>query len=178
MSNPNQTAETIHNAGKAKLVNSLRLMGDNQRTLNRTGNEDARLRDLHIREQEAEAKKRHPNLPDPSPVTEELMDIRVDSPTTINHNYPEPTSVPKPAEPVHAIRDKVKSRPSWLLPAALVVGSALTGGAVPTALLVYQAIKASSEPTPPPVVVDHDTTRRIDIEKYIPPPREPKGGDQ
>lgn len=175
MSNANQTAETIHNAGKAKLANSLRLMGDNQRTLNATSNEDARLRDLHIREQEAEAKKRYPDLTDPSPVMEEPMDIRVDSPTTINHNYPEPTSVPKPAEPVHAIRDKVKSRRGWLLPAALVVGGALTGGAVPTALLVYQAIKAASEP-PPPAVVDRDTTRRIDIEKWIPP--KPKGGSQ
>lgn len=170
MSNGSETAETIHNAGKAQLADNLRLMGDNQRTLNATGNEDARLRDLHIREQEAEARKRYPDLADPSPVMEEPMDIRVDSPTTINHNYPEPTSVPKPAEPGKA--EKAIAKRSWLLPAALVVGSALTGGAVPTGLLIYQAIKAASEP-PPPAVVDHDTTRRIDIERYIP---KPKGG--
>ena len=49
MSDGSQTAETIHNAGKAQLVDSLRLMGDNQRTLNATNNQDRRIRDLHIR---------------------------------------------------------------------------------------------------------------------------------
>ena len=103
---------------------------------------------------------------------DDAMDIRVDSPTTINHNYPETTSSPAasaPAEAAAATRDH-KTRRGWLLPAALVVG-ALTGGTVPTALLVYQAITAASESTPPPVI-HHDTTRRIDIEKYIPQPTE------
>ena len=170
MNNSNETAETIHNAGKAQLADSLRLMADNQRTLDATNNQDARLRDLHIREEEAEAKKRHPGIADPSPVKEEPVDIRVDSPTTVNHNYPAPASLPvasAPAEPAAAIRDH-KPRRGWLLPAALVAGSVFSGGATGW-MLAYQAVKAAAQPDPAPVVrpvpADENTLYELHLSK-------------
>jgi hypothetical protein len=123
-------------------------MGDNQRTLNATNAHDARLRDLHMRVEEATFKKKLPDLADPSPVEEEPMDIRVDSPTTIHHNYGEqPSSLPAASAPAEAsdpaIGGHQRPRPSWLLPAALAVGAAMTGAAGPAAYLAWQAMQAA-----------------------------------
>ena len=106
MSNGNETAETVHNAGKAHLADNLRLMADNQRTLNRTNAEDQQLRDLHVRTEEAMARQRVKNLAPPqSPTGEEAMEINVDSPTTVNHHYgadtpTQPASLLKKAAPL------------------------------------------------------------------------------
>ena len=97
------------------------------------------------------------------------MDIRVDSPTTINHNYPEAPSLPEADDkpPAEVAGTAGSSRRSWLLPVALAIGSAWAGGGIGW-VLAYQGIKAALTSTPPPGV-HHDTTRRIDIELYIPP---------
>lgn len=92
------------------------------------------------------------------------MNIRVGD--EVHHHYPEPAA--EPTEPGDTTRAR-KARSSWLLPAALVVGSALTGGAVPTGILIYQALKAASEPAPVvqqgPAVEDMNTLYELHLSK-------------
>jgi hypothetical protein len=96
----NQTAETIHDAGKLSIAEAARLMGDNQRTLDRTNDQDARARDRHERIEDAKAKAQYADLADPAQRSGEDMEINVDSPTTtVTHNYPSPQSVLTQAAP-------------------------------------------------------------------------------
>ena len=76
---------------------------------------------------------------------DDSMEIRVGD--EIHYHQTKPTSAPKPAEPAAAIRDH-KPRRGWLLPAALVAGSVLSGGATGW-MLAYQAIKAAVQHAPP-----------------------------
>jgi len=102
-----ETADTIHNVGKVQLADTLRLMADNQRTLNRTNADDERRRDLQARIEEAEAKAKMNGIASgpQKPTGDEGIQILVDSPTTVNHNYPPPKAeaTPEPKKPASTL---------------------------------------------------------------------------
>lgn len=107
MSDSNSNAaEAINNAGKIHQADNLRLMADNQRTLDICNAADRVSRDL-------------------PPVKESSEDMRilVDSPTTTNHYHPEPAIVPDPVKPVAA------GYTTRALITAAILGSALGAGA-------------------------------------------------
>ena len=137
-----QTAETVHDSGKLMVAEAARLMGDNQQTLDVTNRADERSRDLHQRVEEAAANKKYPNLAEPSSRSKEEMKINIDSPTTVNHNYPLPES------PV--VLPSVDRRKKILGPIAkAALAAALIGSGAGVATLIPLALKALN---PPPIV--------------------------
>ena len=148
-----QTAETLHDAGKLQVADAARLLGDNQTTLNHVNAEDARLRDLHGRIQEAEARKQHPELAPPAASTEDQeMKINIDSPVTVNHNYPETSS---PADPPHG---QPVHRGLLSKAAPLLLAGALGASGVGLPLAVSYALGMFDKPA---ASVDTDTQYMI-----------------
>jgi len=149
-----ETADTIHNVGKVQLADSLRLMADNQRTLNRTNADDQRRRDLHARIEEAEATKKMNGIASApqKPTGDEDMQILVDSPTTVHHNYPPPKTeaTPEPKKPAGTLAKAA-------LAAALLGTGAGGGVAVPWALGLFNQ-------QPPPVETPVDSLQQIVVE--------------
>lgn len=137
MSNGSETADTIHNAGKVHLADNLRLMADNQRTLDVVNEQDRRLRGLHARTEEAFAKSKAPGLADPQqPEKEEDMKILVDSPTTttVNHHHP-------PPQPAGAL-------------AKVAVAAALLSGGLGMGIVAERVVSLFNRPPAPTPVVE------------------------
>lgn len=164
--NDNETAETIHNAGKVQLADTLRLMGDNQRTLNATNAADRRRRELDARVEERMAHERVDNLGGSQPlVGEEEMRINVDSPTTttVNHYYPPDVAADPDPSPRLIPQPETRPKPSAgvlvkaAIAAGLIVSGAGLGAAVPWALGMFNR-------PPPPVEAPVDTVTQIEIE--------------
>lgn len=155
MSSDNETADTIHNAGKVQLADALRLMTDNQRTLDVTNADDRRSRDLHARTEEAMARAKVENLaPAQSPEREEDMRISIDSPTTttVNHNYPAEEKVAESTV-----------NPAGLLAKGAVIAALLAGG-IGAGVAVERAIGVSQPPPAVETPVDNDTRYESRIE--------------
>lgn len=158
MSDANETADTVHDVGKAHLADNLRLMADNQRTLNRANAQDQKLRDLHVRTEEAMARDRVENLDASELATgDEDMRINVDSPTTstVNHHYgPEMTPGPGIGGPV----ESVAKRNLLAKAAPLLLAGALGASGVGIPWLV-----AALGGTAVEAVVDTDTQYLLEL---------------
>ena len=148
MSNGSETAETIHKAGKVHLADNLRLMADNQQTLNTTRADDRRSRDLHARVEEAKAKEKVAGLAPAAGrkiMDDEAVRINIDSPmSTVNHHHP-PAARQQTGTLLYAYQKMV-------LVAALVAGGAGLGVGIP---LLLDGLKPS--PAVAPVAPDEDT---------------------
>lgn len=153
MNGNGETADTIHNIGKVEVADHLRLLADNQKDLDIVNAADRRGRDLTARVEEAQARKQFPDLAAPSPPPEaDEVKINVDSPTTVNHNYPQ-TAVPR----------KTPKRPSGLVMAASMAGLFIGGGGVGASVAMLLS------PKPPPVVDTTDKDTQFEL-RLVPPP--------
>lgn len=158
MSGNGETADTIHNIGKAQLADHLRLMADNQKDLDMVNASDRRGRDLSARVEEAQARKQFPDLAAPAPPLEaDEVKINVDSPTTVNHNYP------APAEPV--VPPSVAKPASMLAKAALTAALLGSGGGIG----MIAAGLLLDKPDPPPAVDTTDKDTQFEL-RLVPPP--------
>jgi hypothetical protein len=130
MSSNGETADTVHNTDKMEQVDYLRLMADNQKTLNTSNADDRQRRGL-------------------PPVKEGEVQINVDSPTTVTHNYP----APAPAKGSLGTLGKAAI-------AAALLGGAGGGLAIPWALGAFKP------PDPPPAETrpDEDTKYQFKLQ--------------
>jgi len=158
MSGESETAQTIHNAGKVHLADSLRMMGDNHKTVQMTNESDRRVRDLHARTEEAVALARFPDMAPASkrPEESEDMKISIDSPVTTNNHY---ESAPEPPHPAT----------TGLLPKlALGAGLLAAGVGVGSQLPISQPQQPTAEPpvieVPVIEAIDNDTQAEWRIE--------------
>ena len=160
-SDQTETEDSYQNSWKLQTAERARLMGDNQKTLNRVNDEDRRRRDLQMRIEEAEAKVKHPGISDPALRQEEEMKISIDSPVTENHYYPPPVdsvakdNTPKPEESKEKVVEKPEANePLWkkALPyaAAAMIGAGGYGLAKPL-------VEEKPETVNPPVAVEAST---------------------
>jgi len=133
--------------GKIKLADHLRLLADNQRTLDDWAAAVAADRAFLQRLVESKAGLPAAKEGEPGAVPGEPdMQIAIDSPTTttVNHNYPAPPA----ASPAAAAVAAVKSRLSGLSKAgilAAILGSGVAGYLVPK-------LASNPSPTPAPAV--------------------------
>ena len=157
-----ETAETIHNAGKLAVAEAARLMGDNQRTLNGTNGEDARLRDLHSRVEEAIARERHPGLaPSELAAKEEEVKINIDSPTTVTYYGPlDPGTSATPGIGEPALAPVAKSLLAKAAPLLLAGALGASGGVGVPWLISALTAKPAAEAAK---VIDTDTQYILDL---------------
>lgn len=149
---------------KLLLADKARLMGDNERTLNGVDGQLRRDRDLENRLAEAIATGRFAPADD-SPDEDDGMEINIDSPTTVHHNWPVP---PKKTQDPPA---KKPAGGSLLKKAAIAAALFGSGGGIGAA--VPWLMGAFDKPAA--VEVDRaDRWLEIGAEKWIPPQVEPE----
>jgi hypothetical protein len=126
---------------------------DNQKDLDMVNSDDRRSRDLTARINEAKAKQQFPDLAPPeSPPEADEVKINVDSPTTVNHNYPQPPAAVTPQK-----APKLSTR---LAVAAMILGGAGIGAGATTLL------SAIMDRPPPAETTDNDTQFEL---RLVPP---------
>lgn len=126
---------TLNNWGKIQLVDHLRLLADNQQTLDQVNRADARSRELASRVEEARAKAALPELADAmagAPAEENGVNIYIDSPVSINQPAKEtPTAAATPGAATgtaNGIAQSAADTPLWKRAAILAAIMAATGG--------------------------------------------------
>gem|GEM_PF-5504550 len=128
---------TMNNWGKIQLADHLRLLGDNQRTLDAANRADARARDLHQRVEEARAKGSVEGLATPPPDEDwDPMNIYIDSPVSINQPVPQQPQppVPSPAPPLPETTQPPASTVASKLATAAKLAAVMAGaGSLPLA---------------------------------------------
>lgn len=153
-----EARETMLQWTKLQIADHARLMMDNQKTVNRTNKSDERFRDFQHRQREHLAEKvGHLRKASGDDVSEEdPMEIKIDSPTTINETHNHMPSESKP-EQTNPKTDLAKSAVAAGV-AALLLGTGITAPLVAwnlTRPAIEQAKEIVEKPTP--VFDDTDT---------------------
>jgi hypothetical protein len=126
-------------------------MMDNQKTLNQTNESDKRFRDFTASQREHLAKK-HGQIGGPlnNEQTDDPMEVKIDSPTTVTHHYP------APAPPQTSTLAKM----AMVGIAAAGIGSAI---GIPLAVMSYMSNKSV-----PVVESQSDTDTKYGLKIYRP----------
>jgi len=135
--------------GKLKLADHARMMADNQRTLDDVAAATAADRSFLRRLVQSRAGLPAADGPPAEETGEPEMQIAIDSPTTVNHNYPAPTAA-SPAPSAPGAIAAIKTRLSGLAKAgilAAILGSGAAGYAIPKLASIL-----SPAPSPAPIV--------------------------
>lgn len=144
------------------MANTAREMADNQAVLEAEREQVERDRDYEERLSGALTAKRlgsafcPPQLPPRIHPRSDDVQINIDSPTTVNRVYP--------SQRAQEQAGRAKSLAAKALP--YILSAALGGGGATGALLPWLLSKTPD----PPTVTDTDTTRRIEIDKWVPEP--------
>lgn len=101
---PQQTAETLSQAGKLRVADAARLLAENNKTLDMTRRADERSRALHASVEEAIAQEKYGVAPPESASKpgDDEVNILIDSPTT-THHHAAPAAKAPAIEPPPAI---------------------------------------------------------------------------
>jgi hypothetical protein len=137
MSNCTETADTIHNIGKIQAADHLRLLADNQRTLDMCHEADRLSRGL-------------------PPAEYDAVKIQVDSPTTVHNHYATPPADTQPVAAIAADEARSPTLTGLLAWAAIAAALLAAGAGIPWAI---GSIIADTTPTviEQPEAIDTDT---------------------
>lgn len=178
-----KAADLLRDRGELLLADQMRLMADNQATLDQCNKHDQKIRDLDMRVAEAVAKGKYESMEDESEEKEGKKDMKIllHSPTTNVYQFPKEEkeegkkedSFFKAVNKVDTIMEEIKeeekkSRIPDILKKAAVMAALVGSGA--GAVAIPWAIKALNKPDRPvesPVTFE-DTRMDVEIEKFVP----------